>query len=230
MYPFPFFFDPTMIIILPGIVLAMIAQAKVQNTFNKWSQIPTGLSAKDVAETILQENGVHDVRVEFTPGQLSDHYDPRFRTLRLSESTFHANSVAAIAVAAHEAGHAIQHHRHYFPLMLRNAIFPIVSIASNSWIFIVIAGIFLRMPELLKIGVYTFGATFAFSVVTLPVEFDASSRAIQILNQGFLDKQELSGAKKVLNAAALTYVAGAVISLLQLLRIIMLTGGMRRDD
>lgn len=230
MYHFPFFFDPTMIIVLPGIVLAMIAQAKVQSTFNKWSEVPTSLSAKDVAETILQENGVHDVRVEFTPGQLSDHYDPRSKTLRLSESTFHANSVAAIAVAAHEAGHAIQHNRQYFPLILRNAIFPIVSIASNAWIFIVIAGIFLRIPELLRIGVYTFGATFAFSLVTLPVEFDASNRAIQILNQGFLDRQELTGAKKVLNAAALTYIAGAVVSLLQLLRIIMLTGGMRRDD
>lgn len=221
---FPFFFDPSMIIILPGILVALWAQIATQNTFAEWDKVSTGTSAKKVAEDILAQYGVNDVRVEYTPGMLTDHYDPRDKVLRLSDATYNKDSVSAIAVAAHEAGHAIQHSRMYLPLMVRNAIFPVVSLASNMWMFLVILGIFLRIPNLLYIGAWVFASTLVFSVVTLPVEFDASGRALKILkNNGTLDNEEMSGARKVLSAAAMTYIAAALMSLLQLLRIIFLS-------
>lgn len=223
MFPF-MFFDPTQIIILPGILLAMWAQFKTQSTFQVWAQVPTGTSAKKVAQDILTQYGIDDVRVEYTPGMLSDHYDPRDKVLRLSDATYDSDSVAAIAVAAHEAGHAIQHNRAYMPLMLRNAIAPAVGFASNTWIFIVLLGFLTRSVNLIHVGIWVFGAVLAFSVITLPVEFDASGRALKILNNnGTLQEEELQGARKVLTAAAMTYIAGALVALLQLLRLIFLS-------
>lgn len=223
MFPF-MFFDPTQIILLPGIILAMWAQFKTQSTFNKWAEVSAGVSAKKVAEDILTQYGVDDVRVEYTPGMLTDHYDPTAKVLRLSDATYEKDSVAAIAVAAHEAGHAIQHNRAYMPLMLRNTIAPVAGFASNIWIFVVLIGIFMRIPNLITVGIWVFGAVLAFSVITLPVEFDASGRALKILNNnGILQGEELQGARKVLSAAAMTYIAGALVALLQLLRLIFIS-------
>ncbi|MGL5721763.1 MAG: zinc metallopeptidase [Brevinema sp.] len=227
-----FFFDPTQIIILPGLIIALWAQFKTQHTFEEWSQVSAGTSAKKVAEDILTQYGVDDVHVEHVSGMLTDHYDPRDKVLRLSDATYHSDSVAAIAVAAHEAGHAIQHNRGYLPLLLRNAIVPAVSIASWAWMILFFIGIFIRSPQMVQIGIWVFGSTLAFSVITLPVEFDASGRALKILNNnGILHGESLVGARKVLTAAALTYIAGALMSLLQLLRLLVLSNmfGGNRD-
>ncbi|MGL4394325.1 MAG: zinc metallopeptidase [Brevinema sp.] len=215
--------DDTLILIVPGFLMVLFAQIQVQSAFKKWSQVSASHTGAEVARNILADNGIN-IPVECIGGSLTDHYDPRTRVIRLSEETYYGNSIASIAVAAHEVGHAIQHDRAYAPLMLRNSFAPIVGFMSNTWSFLVIAGIFFSIPNLLQVGVIFFAAFFLFSAITLPVEFDASKRALATLEMdGYLDPTyELPGARKVLNAAAMTYVASALMALLQLLRLLMI--------
>ncbi|MCI8336389.1 MAG: zinc metallopeptidase [Peptococcaceae bacterium] len=221
-----FYFDPTYLLLIPGILLALWAQSKVQITFNKYSKIASGsgASAAAVARSILDYNGLSDVPVEMVAGHLTDHYDPSAKVLRLSESVYNSTSIAAIGVAAHEAGHAIQHQTEYTPLKVRSMLVPIAQIGSNASWFLILLGILMSNPMMARFGVILFSAAVLFQLVTLPVEYDASSRALVVLEGGgYLDREEVGGAKKVLNAAALTYLAAALISILQLIRLIILT-------
>ncbi len=230
-YPYGFF-DGTMILLIPAIIFALYAQSTVKSTFNKYLRVPTqrGYTGFDVARGILDQNGLRDVPVELASGHLSDHYDPRKRTLRLSQEVYNGSSVASVSVAAHEVGHAIQHANGYVPLTLRNAIFPVASFGSQmAWVFI-LAGFFLQgMAVLVDVGILLFAAAVAFQVVTLPVEFNASSRALNLLDaNGYVVGNELQGSQKVLRAAALTYVAAMATAVAQLLRLILLRNSRRR--
>ncbi|MDZ7373103.1 MAG: zinc metallopeptidase [candidate division KSB1 bacterium] len=220
------FFSPTdLMLLLPAILLSVYAQIKVRSTFAKWSNVPAGrgLSAARLAELLLRDNGISDVDVELVPGELTDHYDPRSRTLRLSESTYHSNSVAALGVAAHECGHAIQHKVAYAPLALRNAIVPVANLGSQLAFPLIFIGLIFSSLRLFDLGILFFSGAVLFHVVTLPVEFNASSRALaQLRSGGYLAPQELAGAREVLQAAALTYVAAAAVAVLQLVRLLML--------
>lgn len=234
----PLFYDPLFLIItIPALLLGLWAQWRVQAAFKKFSQLRTwsGLSGAQVARRILDFNGLHNVRVEETQGFLSDHYDPREKVLRLSPQIFRSNSVAAAGVAAHEAGHALQDVQGYFPLQVRSAMVPAVQI--GSWIGpLVFMGGLLMLPvmgtSLAWVGVALFAATAAFAVVTLPVEFDASKRAKQVLvAQGIIGQQEIQGVNSVLDAAAMTYVAGAASAISTLLYyVLLLTGFSRSND
>lgn len=222
---FPFFYDPTYILILPAIILVFWAQARVNSVFREYSQVGTqaGVTAAEVAKQILQENGIYDVRVEFVQGHLSDHYDPKEKVVRLSASTHDSRSIAAIGVAAHEVGHVIQHQHAYVPLTMRNMIFPVARIGDMLGFPLAILGIVLGFPSLIDIGIIVFAIAVAFYVVTLPVEYNASSRAVAILEHGgYLTRDEVQGARKVLNAAALTYVASAAVAVMNLLRLLIL--------
>ena len=234
MYGFGFYrFDGTYILVLIGVVLSMLASSKVKSTFNKYSRVRSmaGITGAEAAERILRQSGIYDVRIEHISGNLTDHYDPSSKVLRLSDSVYGSTSVAAIGVAAHECGHAIQHQKGYGPLVLRSTLVPAANIGSSlSWP-VFVAGLIFSMRPLLMIGILLFGLAVIFQLVTLPVEFNASSRAIQILEgTGMLGSSEVTGAKKVLRAAAMTYVASAASMILQLLRLIILFGGRRRDD
>lgn len=224
------FFDPTFIILIPAIIISFWAQLKVSSTFEKYSRVRSrnGYTGADVARMILDASGLRDVPIEIIPGKLTDHYDPSNRIMRLSPEVFHGDSVASIGVAAHESGHAIQHKLHYAPLEIRNSIVPVVNFSSNaSWIIFLIGMIF-SIPILAKVGVVLFSAVVIFQLITLPVEFNASSRAIDILeSRAILMGDEVKGAKSVLDAAAMTYVAAALMSLLNLVRLIIIS---RRDD
>ena len=229
-------FDPTYLLILIGAVICMIASARVKTTFNKYAQYRSmsGMTGAQAAEQILRAAGIYDVRVQHIAGNLTDHYHPGKKTLNLSDSVYNSTSVAAIGVAAHECGHAIQHQQGYFPLNLRTAIVPVANIGSSlAWPLILIGFLFSRSTGslLIQIGILCFSFAVLFQLVTLPVEFNASSRALAMLGkQGILSESELPYTKKVLGAAALTYVAGAAASLLQLLRLVLLFGGRRNDD
>ncbi|MGL4676290.1 MAG: zinc metallopeptidase [Brevinema sp.] len=224
------FRDYTLYFIVPGFIMVLWAQLNIKMTFGRWSQVPTSFTGFDMARQILEENGIDDVTIEHVPGDLTDHYDPSSKILRLSDATYDSNSVAAVAVAAHEVGHAIQHHRSYTPLVARNNFFPVAHFASTIWSWLIFAGFFFNMPYLLEIGVICYGVFFLFAVITLPVEFDASNRAMLALkDDGSLDTVELQGAQSVLNAAAMTYVAGAIMTLLQLLRLLYILNGRNRD-
>lgn len=226
-------FDPLYIILmLPTIILMMWAQRKVQGTFQKFSQVPNQrrISGAEAARYILDTNGLSDVPVEPVSGQLTDHYDPRSRTLRLSQPVYGGRSVAALGIAAHEAGHALQHAQGYAPLQARSALVPVASIGSNLGWIMVIGGIILGLTGLAWAGVAFFAAGTLFALVTLPVEFNASSRAMSELQTlGFVDRTEYDQNKKVLNAAAWTYIAGFAAAAVQLLYFIMLVMGMRRN-
>ncbi|AYD40014.1 zinc metallopeptidase [Clostridium fermenticellae] len=225
-----FYFDSTFIILIPALIISAWAQYKVSSTFNKYSNYRSmnGYTGAQVARMLLDNSGLNYVPVEVIPGKLTDHYDPSKQVMRLSEDVFYGNSVASIGVAAHETGHAIQHKRHYAPLIIRNTIVPVVNFSSNfSWILF-IAGIILGFRGLISAGILLFTAVVIFQIVTLPVEFNASSRALKILSsRGILYGDEVRGAKKVLSAAAMTYVAAALTSIAQLIRLIVLS---RRDD
>ncbi|RKZ32063.1 zinc metallopeptidase, partial [bacterium] len=215
-----FFWDPTFILLLPAIILAIWAQSRVKNAYAGWSEIRTerNITGADTARKILMQNGL-DIRIQKITGTLTDHYDPRSRTLRLSEGVYDNSSVAAVGIAAHECGHAIQHSKAYAPLTVRNIIFPVVSIGSSLAIPIFFVGLIFSLPILLKLGVYLFGGVVAFHLITLPVEFDASRRALKILREmSILSPEEITGAKEVLNAAALTYVASALMAIMNFLR------------
>lgn len=217
-----------------GIAIGLWAQFRVKRTFKKYDEFVSrsGATADQVARDILRRGGL-DVGVEHVPGELSDHYDPRDRMLRLSDSTYGNRSLAAIGVAAHEAGHAFQHAEGYVPLSLRTSLVPVASLGSKlSWILI-IAGMFMGIAGLMELGILFFSAAVLFSIVTLPVEFNASTRAIRILTDGgYLTQDEIPASRKVLNAAAMTYVASAVVALMELFRLLLMSGllGGNSDD
>lgn len=224
--------DPTYVLILAGIILSMLASAMVRGSFAKYSQVRSvsGLTGAEVARRILAYAGITDVSVHHIAGNLTDHYNPKTKEIGLSDSVFGSNSVAAIAVAAHECGHVIQHANSYVPLAIRSALVPIANFGSGASWFIILAGIIFSMPPLVTVGIVLFSAAVLFQIVTLPVEFNASRRALGILEDtGILDIREGRGAKRVLRAAALTYVASAAAAILQLLRLIILFGRNNRD-
>jgi Zn-dependent membrane protease YugP len=226
-------FDPLYLIMMaPTIILMLWAQRRVKNTFQKYSQVPNQqrMSGAEVARVILDSHGLHDVPVEPVAGELTDHYDPRARALRLSQPVYNSRSVAALGIAAHEAGHALQHAQAYVPLQLRGALVPVASIGSNFGWIMVMAGVVIGLTQLAWLGVILFAAGTVFALVTLPVEFNASSRAMaELTNMGIVDSTEVSQNKSVLNAAAWTYIAGFAAAAMQLLYYIMLVSGMRRD-
>jgi len=227
------FFSPYWLLFaLPGIVLAFWAQSRVKGAYNKYSKVRTsrGVSGADVARTLLDSQGLHDVEIEESKGLLSDHYDPRTKVLRLSKDVYHNPSVAAAGIAAHEMGHALQHSSGYFPLQIRSAIVPVAQVGSTLAPWLVIIGFFLRFTTLAWVGVVLFGLAVIFTLITLPVEFDASKRAKKLLvSNGVLIGNEIDGANKVLDAAALTYVAAAVAAIGQLIYyVFLMTGGRRR--
>jgi len=226
------FYDSTYFLVLIGFLLASFASMGVQSAFNKYSKVKSSrhYTGKDAARKILDENGLYSIRVENISGNLTDHFDPSANVIRLSDSTYNSDSVAAIGVAAHEAGHAVQHAQGYVPIRIRNSIVPAVNLCSTLAMPLFIIGLLLGMVNLANVGIILFSAALIFQIVTLPVEFDASRRAIKILdNSAMLDEDELSGAKKVLFAAAMTYVAAVLASALQILRLVLLNNSRRRD-
>lgn len=228
-----FFYDWTILIVLPGLILALIAQAGVSGTFAKFQRVPAriGLTGAMLARRMLDSRGLNDIPIERVSGKLADHYDPSQRVLRLSDGVYDSTSIAALGVAAHETGHALQHQEQYAPLTLRTAIVPMVGFGSNlSWpIFLV--GLIFSWEPLLLAGIILFALAVLFSLITLPVEFNASSRALAALSSGgYLDSEEMVGANKVLRAAAMTYVAAAIGAILQLIRLLLLAGVGRRRD
>ncbi|MBQ7832986.1 MAG: zinc metallopeptidase [Lachnospiraceae bacterium] len=228
-----FYFDPTWWLIIAGMILCTVASVKVNLTYRKYSKIENGrgVTAAEAAERILKGAGIYDVRVEHIRGELNDHYDPRKKVVRLSDSVHDSSSVAAIGVAAHECGHVIQHSRGYFPMRIRSIIVPVASLGSTlSWPLIIL-GILFGLTNLVDIGIILFSTVLLFQIITLPVEFNASKRAISIMREsGILQGEEIQGAKKVLTAAALTYVAAMIATGLQVLRLVLLFGGRRRRN
>lgn len=232
-YGYGMFYDPTYVLVIIGIVITLAASAKVNSTFNKYSKVRSmsGMTGADAARRILQLAGIYDVSVERIAGNLTDHYDPKNKVLRLSDSVYGSMSVAAIGVAAHECGHAIQDQKDYAPLRIRASLVPVANIGSMlAWPIIILGILFGAFETLVPLGIILFSAAVLFQIVTLPVEFNASSRAITILdNSGILGGEEVGYTRKVLSAAALTYVASAAASILQLLRLVLLFGGRNRD-
>ncbi|NMB43571.1 MAG: zinc metallopeptidase [Clostridiales bacterium] len=226
------YFDPTYILVIIGIIITMAASAKVNSTFNKYTRVRSlsGITGAAAASMLLQSQGIYDVKIERVRGNLTDHYDPRNKVLRLSDSVYSSSSVAALGVAAHECGHAVQHNEGYAPLKIRAALVPVVNFGSNlAWPIILLGLILGTSSTLINIGIFLFSFGVLFQLVTLPVEFNASGNAIRMLERtGILSSNEIGHTKKVLQAAALTYVASAAASLLQLLRLFLLFG--RRDD
>lgn len=230
---YPYYFDPTYVLIIIGAVLSLLASARVKSTFAKYSKVKSlsGMTGAQAAERILHSAGIYDVSIQHVAGDLTDHYDPRNKTLSLSDTVYNKTSVAAVGVAAHECGHAIQHNKNYIPLKLRGAILPVANIgATISWPLIILGVVLSYSQSLIYLGIILFSFAVLFQIVTLPVEFNASARAVRILDEtGILYGDEISHTKKVLGAAALTYVAGAAASILQLLRLVILFGGRSRD-
>ncbi len=220
------------IFVMPALLVAMWAQFNVNSTFNKYKKVGNsrGYTAFDVARRILDMNGLYNVKIERVAGHLSDHFDPRANVVRLSDSTYQSNSVAAIGVAAHEVGHAVQHATSYAPIKVRNAIVPVVQISSYAAFPLALLGIVFANRFMINAGILLFITVVLFQLITLPVEFNASRRAIKTLEKNYiLEGAELSGAKKVLTAAALTYVASAAVAIGNLLRLLVLAGGRSRD-
>lgn len=231
-----YYWDPTYILVVIGAIICMIASARVKSTFAKYSQYRSmsGMNGAQVAQRVLQAAGIYDVSVRHVSGNLTDHYDPRTKTVNLSDPVYNSTSVAALGVAAHECGHAIQHAKNYAPLSIRSALVPVANFGSMlAWPLILI-GLFINSRSsvlIIDIGILLFSASVLFQLVTLPVEFDASRRALVMLRtQRILGDDELKDTRKVLKSAALTYVASAAAAILQLLRIILLTNNRRRDD
>lgn len=218
-------FDQMYLLIIAAFILSLWAQFRVKGTFNRWSKVEaaSGLTGYEAARRMLDRNGLHDIQIEPVSGRLTDHYDPIHRVVRLSEPVYYETSISAISVACHEIGHAIQHKEHYPMLALRHRIFPVVNFASGVAPFLLIAGFLFSATGLIGLGIIFFSCAVAFQLITLPVEFNASSRARDIMvSEGFITNDEERGVAKVLNAAALTYVAAALISLLELIRYIMI--------
>ncbi len=234
-YGYGYGFDPTIISVLIGVVISLWAQSRVTSTYNKYSRVRsrTGMTGAEAAIRLLHSQGIYDVTVRQVAGNLTDHYDPRTKVVNLSESVYRSTSIAALGVAAHECGHAMQHNDGYAPLRFRSALVPVANLGSRiSWPLILFGLIIggLGSP-LCQIGILMFSLAVLFQLVTLPVEFNASNRAVKLLDsQRILSGEEVRGTRSVLNAAALTYVAAAASSMLQLLRLVILYGGRRRDD
>ncbi len=220
-------------LVVPAVIISMIASFRVRGTFNRYRNTGNSknMTGADVARYLLQANGISDVKVTRVGGQLTDHYDPRSRELRLSDSTYSSISVAAVGVAAHETGHAIQHSAGYGPLALRSYLVPVANLGSQAGPTLAILGLVMSWPVLINIGLLLFAAAILFYLITLPVEFNASKRAIQDLDRhNILINEELTAAKKVLNAAALTYVASALVAIANFLRLLLLAGNRRNRD
>ncbi|MST55836.1 zinc metallopeptidase [Pyramidobacter sp. SM-530-WT-4B] len=224
--------DWTMIILFPAILLAMWAQARVKNAFATYSRVHSrsGLTAREAARRILDSYGLSGVPIRQVPGQLTDHYDPRDRSLSLSEPVYDSTSIAAIGVAAHEVGHAVQHATGYAPLQIRNAVVPLLSLSSSAAMPLFFIGLLSASNTLMNIGILLFVGVLAFHLITLPVEFDASNRALKVLaTNGMMTQDEVGGARKVLNAAAMTYVSATLMAALQLVRLLALRNSRSRD-
>lgn len=229
----PFFIDYWYIVlVLPVMVASLIIQAVMKSTYKKYSAVyaSAGITGAEMAQRVLREQGVTDVLVSETGGELSDHYDPKNKVVMLSSAVYNGRSVSALGVACHEAGHAVQHANSYFPLVARNAIVPVVNVCSGiSWV-VLLVGIFMQSDLMINLGIIFFASAAVFQFITLPVEFNASSRAIAALrSSGRLTEEEITGTKKVLTAAAMTYVAALATTLASLLRLILITRGNRRD-
>lgn len=226
-------FDGTYVLILLAFLISALVSAKMNATFSKYSKVRSycGMTGAQAAQRILSSAGIYDVRIEHVSGRLTDHYDPSNKVLRLSDAVYGNTSIAAIGVAAHECGHAVQHAKNYAPLSIRSAIVPVANFGSQlSWPLF-LAGLIFSFRPLLTIGIVLFCAALLFQIVTLPVEFNASARALRMLDEtGIMGRQEIRGTKKVLKAAAMTYVAAVIGSLLQLLRLLILSGAFRRRD
>ncbi|ACI18508.1 zinc metallopeptidase [Dictyoglomus thermophilum] len=227
-----FLWDPTYILLLPALILSIYASMKVRSTFLYYSEIPNSrrLTGREAAEIILKSVGLNDVKIEPIPGTLTDHYDPTTKVLRLSEPVYSEPSVAALGVAAHEIGHAIQHATGYYALALRSSLVPVANIGTNLAFPLFFLGFIFGSPSLMNIGILAFSLAVLFYLITLPVEINASKRAQEVLlSLGLVTQKEAEGVKKVLNAAALTYLAAALTALLNLLRLILLANMRRRD-
>ena len=225
-----YYYDWTLILLVPAIILTIYAQAKVSSTYKKYDKIKarSGISAAEMARRMLDYNGLANVQIQQVKGNLTDHYDPRNKTLSLSEATYNSASVAALGVAAHEAGHAMQDAESYAPLKFRNALVPVAKFGSSAAWILIIMGIVFSAFNLIGIGIICFSAVVLFQLVTLPVEFNASNRALAALEGGgFLETDEVSQTNKVLRAAALTYIAAALVSILQLVRLLLIFTGRR---
>ncbi len=226
-----YYFDPTYLLVLPGLIFAIWAQTKVTSTFQKYLRVASSANTTgaSVARSLLDANGLNDVEVELTRGNLTDHYDPRKKVLRLSQPVYQGTSVAALSVAAHETGHAIQDAQNYIPLGIRNNIFPVANFGSRAALPLFFVGLLFGHPTIMTVGIWFFVAALAFQLVTLPVEFNASKRAMLLLTEGgYITRAEEPHAKQVLSAAALTYVAAVAVSALQLLRLVVLRDSRRR--
>lgn len=226
-----FYYDPTYLLLIPGLLLALFAQARVSSAFAKWKQVRSrvGMTGAQIARLILDQNGADDVRIERVPGSLTDHYDPEDGVLRLSDEVYASGSVAALGVAAHEAGHAIQDAQDYAPMRIRATMVPVANIGSHAAIPLFMLGLIFSWQPLLRVGILCFSLAVVFYVVTLPVEFDASRRAVAVLSAGYLPEDEVKGVREVLSAAALTYVAAALQAVLQLARLVLISNSRRRD-
>lgn len=239
---FGYYFDPTYILVLIGALLCIFASSRVNSTYSKYAKIRSkrGITGAEAAQRILQMSGIHDVQIQHVAGNLTDHYDPSQKVLRLSDTVYGSNSVAAIGVAAHECGHALQHKEGYLPLKIRSALVPAANIGSRLGLPIVILGLVLGIGfdlpgggyfSLAEIGIWIFALAVLFQIITLPVEFNASGRALKMLGSyGLMSEDEVGDCRRVLGAAALTYVAAAASSILQLLRLVILSGNRRRRD
>ena len=227
-----YYWDPTYILVIVGLVICLLAQAKVSSAYAKWSQVPsrTGLTGAQVARRILDGNGCQNVRIEAISGSLTDHYDPQDGVLRLSSEVYQSGSIAALGVAAHEAGHAIQDAQDYVPMRIRATLVPVANIGSHAAVPLFMLGLLMSWEPLTKIGIFCFALAVLFYVVTLPVEFNASSRAVAVLSGGYMPEDEVLGVKAMLSAAAMTYVAAALQAVLQLLRLVLIAGSRRRRD
>ncbi len=230
---YPYYMDWTYILVIIGALLSMAASAKVQSTYNKYAKVrsASGMTGAQVAKQLLERNGIYDVSVQHVSGNLTDHYNPSTKVVNLSDATYNSTSVAAIGVAAHECGHVMQHHEGYAPLSIRTALVPLANIGSNAGIYIVMLGLILgSISWLTNLGIIMFCFGVLFQLVTLPVEFNASARALKMLESyGFLGDTEVKQSRAVLSAAAMTYVAAAAASVLTLLRLILLSNRRRRD-
>lgn len=230
--PYFYYYDPYYILLIVGMVISMIASARVQGSFRKYNQVQsrTGLTGAEAARRLLQSQGIYDVSIQRVSGNLTDHYDPKNKVLRLSDSTYSSTSVAAVGVAAHECGHAMQHAENYVPLTVRSALVPVANFGSQFSMILIVAGLFFGQV-LIEAGILLFCGVVLFQLVTLPVEFNASRRALRLLgDDGILYDEEVGMTRKVLRAAAMTYVASALMSALQLLRLVLLYGGRSRRD
>ena len=232
--PFFYYYDPYYwMILVPAMLIALLAQLNVSSTFNRYSRMASrrGFTGAQAAEAVLRAHGIQNVRIERVSGRLTDHYDPRSNVIRLSDAVYGSNSIASVGVAAHEAGHAVQYAVGYSPIRLRNAIVPLTQVGATAAMPLILMGLVLNFGVLIKVGIIAFALSTVFQLVTLPVELDASHRALEAIGSArLLDEDEYGMAKKTLTAAAMTYVAALAVSFAQLLRLLLIFGGRNRDD